>query len=208
MNDQNPNGGHSHGGDNDSYYRPSGNGGPESQGNGQMRPEQGPYGGENFGYGANANAGSSAGMSGESNANPGYGNGGNAASGYGNQYGGYGAPSGGQPNGNAHQQSSVKAESRGFFEALFDFSFSSFITIKFAKFVYALCIIVVAFIYLASVIAAFSSGGGEGVLTLFFGALVALVQIIFTRVALEGIISIVRTAQNTAVLREVATGQQ
>ena len=56
-------------------------------------------------------------------------------------------------------------------------------------------------------ITAFTSGAGEGLMVLIFGAVVALVQIIFTRGALEGLISIVRTAQNTAALREVATGR-
>lgn len=220
MNDQNLNGsGNSNSGsDNDSYYQPSNNGGPASQPNGPTWSEQGNYGAGNSGDGANAGSGSSAGMGNGTNPNPGYGSG----------YGDYGAPSGGQsgqpgqagqpgqhgqpgkpgqPGGNAYQESSVKAESRGFFEALFDFSFSSFITIKFAKFVYALCILAVAFVYLASVITAFTSGAGEGLMVLIFGAVVALVQIIFTRVALEGLISIVRTAQNTAALREVATGR-
>lgn len=64
-----------------------------------------------------------------------------------------------------------------------------------------------AFVYLASVIAAFTSSAVEGLMALIIGAVVALVQIIFTRVALEGLISLVRTAQNTAALREVATGR-
>nr|WP_162933216.1 DUF4282 domain-containing protein [Corynebacterium lactis] len=128
------------------------------------------------------------------------------------------APNGGN-NGGLGNMSSVTAESRNFFQALFDFSFSSFITIKFAKVIYLLNIIVAVLSYFFWVVMGFNAGFaatgysssssssvGLGFFVLLFGWIPALIQIISVRLILEMFIAIVRTAQNTSALREAQIG--
>ena len=111
---------------------------------------------------------------------------------------------------------SVTAESRGFFQALFDFSFSSFITVKFARAIYLLNIVLVGIVYIGSVLsmlvgfATSRNSGSETILFVFFllfSWIPPLLHIIFVRLVLEMFIAVIRTAQNTSALREAQTGQ-
>jgi hypothetical protein len=104
---------------------------------------------------------------------------------------GYGMPAypsaGGQP---------PNAGDGGFFAALFDFSFNSFVTPKIVKLVYVLATIAVALFYLVFVISAFAKNAGAGVLVLLIGAVVALVYLAFIRMTLEFYFAIVRMSQD------------
>jgi hypothetical protein len=84
----------------------------------------------------------------------------------------------------------------GFFAALFDFSFGSFVTPKIVKLVYVLATIALALFYVVFVIAAFSNSAGAGVLVLLVGAVVALVYLAFIRMTLEFYFAIVRMSQD------------
>ncbi|MFT8396505.1 DUF4282 domain-containing protein, partial [Propionibacterium sp.] len=98
------------------------------------------------------------------------------------------------------------SEHKGFFKALFDLSFSHFIAIRFASVIFVIAIIVAALEWLFWIILAgvSSQSGSSGalfiILVILFGWIPALVQIIFTRVLLEFLISSIRTAQNTSEL--------
>jgi hypothetical protein len=104
---------------------------------------------------------------------------------------GYGMPSypsaGGQP---------PNAGDGGFFAALFDFSFSSFVTPKIVKLVYVLATIGVALFYVVFVISAFAKNAGAGIVVLLVGAVVALVYLAFIRMTLEFYFAIVRMSQD------------
>lgn len=139
----------------------------------------------------------------------------------GGEFGGYGyasggIPAGGAPLGNqqwgAPQQGPAAAEARGFFSALFDMSFQSFIAIKFARFIYMFFIIVFALLWvlglLSSLGAAVAGDGGWLVLIAFiiFGWIPPLIYIVLIRLSLEFMIALVRTSQNTAGTRQEIEG--
>ncbi|WOF23621.1 DUF4282 domain-containing protein [Microbacterium betulae] len=85
-------------------------------------------------------------------------------------------------------------DASGFFRALFDFSFSQFVTLKFAKFIYALLIVLLALGYLVAVISAFAAEPVAGIFVLLLGWLVPLVSLIFYRMAIEFVVATIRTA--------------
>jgi hypothetical protein len=84
----------------------------------------------------------------------------------------------------------------GFFAALFDFSFSQFVTPKIVKLVYVLATIAIALTYLVLVIASFTESAGAGVVVLLLGAVLALVYLAFIRMTLEFYFAIVRMSQD------------
>jgi hypothetical protein len=85
---------------------------------------------------------------------------------------------------------------KGFFESLFDISFTSFITTKIIKFLYVLALIVIGLIALVFVVSAFSRSAGLGVVVLFiFAPLLSLLYIVYARVTLELIIQIFRITE-------------
>ncbi|MDO5492842.1 MAG: DUF4282 domain-containing protein, partial [Nesterenkonia sp.] len=117
---------------------------------------------------------------------------------------GYGQPAYGAPQPGAQQQQTKRpsanaVEAKGFFAALFDFSFRSFITVKFAKFIYALLILFVLLGWLMFIISGFATGEPlMGVLGLLFGWIPGFLYVVLFRISLEVMISMVRTSQNTA----------
>ena len=85
----------------------------------------------------------------------------------------------------------------GFFRALFDFSFTEFITSKIIKFLYGLAILSIGLGCLFLVIFAFYRNAGVGVTTLLIIApLVFIISVIYSRVFLEIIIVIFRIAEH------------
>lgn len=90
---------------------------------------------------------------------------------------------------------------RGFLGSLFDFSFSSFITTRLIKIIYALFIGVSGFVALFFVIGAFASSTVLGLFTLLIAAPVLFFfYVILARVYLELVVAIFRIAENTSVL--------
>ncbi|GAA1154697.1 DUF4282 domain-containing protein [Nesterenkonia sandarakina] len=92
-------------------------------------------------------------------------------------------------------------EGKNFFAALFDLSFQSFVTVKFAKFIYVLLIAFVVLGYLVVVASAFTEGPGVGLFALLLGWIPAAIYLILIRITLEFMIALVRTSQNTAGTR-------
>ena len=78
-------------------------------------------------------------------------------------------------------------EPRGFVTALFDYSFTSFVTPKIIKILYVLATIVVSLSTLVLVLAAFSNSSSAGILTLVIaGPLFFLLSMIYARVSRAG----------------------
>jgi hypothetical protein len=105
------------------------------------------------------------------------------------QFGGYHAPRDQGPN------------AAGFFKALFDFSFRSFVTIKFAAIIYGIALLLIGLFTLVGIIVAFVSMTEEplvGLLMLLVVLVAAPFYLILIRLTLELYVSMIRTAQNTA----------
>jgi len=95
-------------------------------------------------------------------------------------------------------------EGRGFFSSLFDLSFTSFITTRLIKLLYAMLIVLAAVTALAlgsglSIAATAIGGRFLGLLAfVIVGPVVFLVNVILARVMLEGAIVFFRMAEHTA----------
>ena len=87
------------------------------------------------------------------------------------------------------------ARPRSFFEQLFDFSFSEFITPKIVGVLYAIGILGISIASLGILGAGFQSG--NGIVTLLVTPLIFLLYIIFLRVGLETLVVAFRTSENT-----------
>ncbi|MBN1136599.1 MAG: DUF4282 domain-containing protein [Anaerolineae bacterium] len=89
-------------------------------------------------------------------------------------------------------------QQKGFLGALFDLSFSEFITTKLIKLLYILLLIVLVLGYLFLVISGFADSLGTGLLMMFIvGPLGVLLYLIMIRVYMEIIMVIFRIEENT-----------
>lgn len=113
----------------------------------------------------------------------------------------YGGHQQGAPTGYPAPQGRGGPDTAGFFKALFDFSFKSFITIKFAGFIFAIGLVVIGVGTLIGLIVSFvtmTESVGGGFLMLLMVIIIAPIYLILLRVGLEFYVAMVRTAQNTS----------
>jgi hypothetical protein len=85
-------------------------------------------------------------------------------------------------------------EARGFFEALFDFSFSEFLTPKIIKVLYGIGLVLAAIGALVFIVAGFHRGVGAGIIFLILSPLVFLLYTLAVRIYLEILIVMFRIA--------------
>lgn len=93
------------------------------------------------------------------------------------------------------------ARNKGFLGALFDFSFSEFVTTKIIRLLYVLAIAISVVIGIALVISGFAIGFGRGVLMLIAAPVVVLLYIIGARIWLELVIVVFRIGEH---VRDIA----
>lgn len=89
---------------------------------------------------------------------------------------------------------------KGFFAALFDFSLTSFVTLKFLKLIYAVVTILVCLGTLGAVIAFLSQGGVGVFIGIVIVPLVGLVYLIIARIYVEVVAVLFRIGENTSIL--------
>ncbi|HUY52556.1 MAG TPA: DUF4282 domain-containing protein [Streptosporangiaceae bacterium] len=110
--------------------------------------------------------------------------------------GGAGYPAG------QHQQL-PRADSKGFLSSLFDFGFTSFVTPKVVKVLYALIVIVVGLSALGFAVTMLATNVLFGIITLLIGApLYFLVVTALYRITLEFFMVIFRMSEDIRALRE------
>jgi uncharacterized membrane protein len=105
-----------------------------------------------------------------------------------------------------------RMEDKGFLGALFDMSFSEFVTTRLVKILYILLLILVAIGLviglITSVISLFTRGGFlSGLMGLIFTPIGALIWVIMARVWMEIIIVVFRIAENTSDLVQMKRQQ-
>ncbi|MPZ52485.1 MAG: DUF4282 domain-containing protein [Acidimicrobiia bacterium] len=88
-------------------------------------------------------------------------------------------------------------DSTSFISALFDFSFTHFITPKIVRILYILLTIAVGLGYITFVVSAFNASAGFGALALLIiGPIGALIYLAFIRVTLEFYLAVVRMSED------------
>ena len=89
-------------------------------------------------------------------------------------------------------------EARGLLSSLLDLSFTTFITSKLIKLLYAMAIMFAALVAAALLVWGFSQGAVAGLLMLVVTPLVFLATVIYARVLLEIMIMVFRMAEHLA----------
>ena len=84
--------------------------------------------------------------------------------------------------------------------ALLDFGFEKFVTLSVIKVVYVLGMGMIALMWLAALVSAFTQGGLAALVVLVVGPVIALVYLIFFRIWLELVVVIFRIGENTTKL--------
>lgn len=93
-------------------------------------------------------------------------------------------------------------QAKGFFGALFDFSFSSYITLKFIKLIYVVATVLIGLMTAIFLIIALALGtAGTIVIGLIVAPLFGLFYLIWTRIMLEVIAIIFAIGGDTANIR-------
>lgn len=85
---------------------------------------------------------------------------------------------------------------KGFFGALFDFSFTYFVTPIIVKIVYVIVTVALLLAWLIAVISGFVNSAGIGLLFLVGGAVAVIVYLALIRMTLELYLSIVRMSED------------
>lgn len=85
---------------------------------------------------------------------------------------------------------------KGFFGALFDFSFEHFVTPMIVKVVYILSIVGLGIGYLVFLAASFSQGVGSGLFVLVLGPIAILLYLCLIRMTLEFYLAVTRMSQD------------
>lgn len=86
--------------------------------------------------------------------------------------------------------------------ALFDFSFTEFVTGSLVKFLYGLTVAGVGLVYVIAVIASFAQGAGLGLLMLVVGGVVALLVLTYVRVILEFVMVLFQIHEHTRTIAQ------
>jgi hypothetical protein len=98
-------------------------------------------------------------------------------------------------------------ETKGFFAALFDFGFTSFITLKFLRVIYTILVCLILVVGLIFLIYGLSQGGGPAVAFILVAPLVTLLCLIFVRIYMELIAMFFRIGENTSIMAARLSGQ-
>lgn len=105
--------------------------------------------------------------------------------------------------GSALPELSQGADTKGFLGALFDFSFTSFVTTRIIKVLYALIMVLAVLSALLFTVTMFRISAGLGLATLIIGdPLFIIIVMAFWRLVLESFVVVFRIAEDVRALRE------
>lgn len=113
------------------------------------------------------------------------------------QDGGFGYGAAPQGFGQTYQGAGTPpVQAKGFFGALFDFSFTHFVTPSLVKVVYIAVLVMGILGWLVYVVAGFSVDPALGVLALILGPIVVIIYLALVRLSLEFYLAVVRMSQD------------
>lgn len=95
---------------------------------------------------------------------------------------------------------STQIEAKGFFASLFDFGFTSFITLRFLSVIYGVAVVLILLTSGALLAASLSQGGMYAVLAIVVIPIVMLLYLVVTRVSLEIVALFFRIGENTSLM--------
>ena len=96
--------------------------------------------------------------------------------------------------------SSSQLESKGFFSGLFDFGFTSFITLRFLKVIYTVLVVLILLTGVVFFIAAISRGGAGIAVAIIVVPLATLLYLVIARVYMELVALFFRIGENTSIM--------
>lgn len=100
------------------------------------------------------------------------------------------------------------SQEKGFLASLFDFGFTSFVTLRFLKVIYAIWVVLILIAGVAFLIAGFSSGTTIGVIgAIIFAPLITLLYIIGARIFFEIVAMFFRIGDNTYLAVQLLGGK-
>ena len=96
--------------------------------------------------------------------------------------------------------SSSQLETKGFFSGLFDFGFTSFITLRFLKVIYTILVGLILLTGVVFFIAAISQGGVGVVVAIVLVPIATLLYLVIARVYMELVALFFRIGENTSIM--------
>ena len=102
--------------------------------------------------------------------------------------------------------SASSLEAKGLFSGLFDFSFTTFITLKFLRVIYILLLVLILVAGFGFLVSSLSEGGTAAVVGIILVPLVTLLYVIFARIYMELIALFFRIGENTTLLVQQGGG--
>ena len=98
-------------------------------------------------------------------------------------------------------------DAKGFLAGLFDFSFTTFVTLKFLKVIYGLLVALIMLMGLIFAVIFMARGGVSVFVGLVIVPAVTLLYLVFARVSLEAVALFFRIGENTSIMA-AALGRQ
>lgn len=96
--------------------------------------------------------------------------------------------------------SGTGSQAKGFFGALFDFSFTSFVTLKFLKVIYGALVVVILIGGLTFFVVGVARGGGGIAFSIVVVPLVTLLYLVLVRICMELVALFFRIGEHTSVI--------
>jgi Domain of unknown function (DUF4282) len=93
-------------------------------------------------------------------------------------------------------------EAKGFFAGLFDFHFTTFITLKFLRVIYAIVLALILLGGLIFFISSISRGGAGILIGVVVVPLVTMLYLVFARIYMELIALLFRIGENTSLIAQ------
>ena len=91
-------------------------------------------------------------------------------------------------------------ETKGFFASLFDFGFTSFITLKFLRLIYAVLVVLILLTGVVFFVASIAQGGLYILFAIVIVPILTLIYLVLTRVSMEMVAIFFRIGENTNLM--------